>query len=54
MGNSKAQALRVDLSDRAEGVFDVDVPVNQIDLPQGVRILSVRPNLVRVEVVKTQ
>jgi YbbR domain-containing protein len=52
MGAVKGKPLVVDISDRGEGVFDIDVPVNRIELPQGIRILSIRPNLVRVEVVK--
>ncbi len=52
MGEVKGKTLEVDISDRGAGIFDIDVPVNRIEIPAGVRILSVRPNLVRVEVVK--
>jgi YbbR domain-containing protein len=53
MGGTKNKPLTVDISDRGEGSLDVDVPVNRIELPAGVKILSVRPNLVRVEVQKS-
>jgi YbbR domain-containing protein len=53
MDGTKTKPLVIDISDRGAGVFDIDVPVNRIDLPQGVKILSIRPNLVRVEVAKT-
>lgn len=52
MGEAKSKNLELDISNRGAGVFDIDVPVNRIEIPAGVRILSVRPNLVRVEVVK--
>jgi YbbR domain-containing protein len=52
MESSKAKPLVIDVSERGTGVFDVEVPVNRIDLPHGVKILSIRPNLVRVEVAK--
>lgn len=53
MSGTKAKALVLDISDRGAGVFDIDIPVNRIELPQGVRVLGVRPNLVRVEVVQS-
>ena len=52
MGEVKGKTLEVDISDRGPGIFDIDVPVNRIEIPAGVRILSLRPNLVRVEVIK--
>ncbi len=52
MGEVKGKSLEVDISDRGPGIFDIDVPVNRIEIPTGVRILNIRPNLVRVEVVK--
>ena len=52
MGEVKGKSLQVDISERGPGIFDIDVPVNRIEIPTGVRILNIRPNLVRVEVVK--
>lgn len=52
MGEVKGKALQVDISERGPGIFDIDVPVNRIEIPAGVRILNIRPNLVRVEVIK--
>lgn len=48
--NSTSRILKVDLSKKGEGVFEIDVGGNMIDVPRGVKILSVRPNLLRVEV----
>ena len=52
MGEVKGKTLEVDISDRGPGIFDIDVPVDRIEIPAGLRILSIRPNLVRVEVIK--
>jgi YbbR domain-containing protein len=52
MDGTRTKPLTIDISDRGEGIFDIDIPINRIDLPPGVKILSVRPNLVRVEVAK--
>jgi YbbR domain-containing protein len=48
--SSTSRFLKIDLSKRGEGVFEIDVGGNMIDVPRGVKVLSVRPNLVRVEV----
>ncbi len=52
MGEVKGKGIQVDISERGAGIFDIDVPVNRIEIPAGIRILSVRPNLIRVEVIK--
>lgn len=44
--------LVLDLQDRGEGVHDLEIPSSRLDIPLGVRVLSVRPNVVRAEVVK--
>jgi hypothetical protein len=50
MDNPQTQSILIDISDRGEGVLDIDVPLNKIDVPMGVRILGVRPNVIRAEV----
>jgi len=50
MENPQSQSIVIDISDRGEGVLDVDVPLNKIDVPMGVRVLGVRPNVIRAEV----
>lgn len=42
--------LMIDLSSRSAGSVEMDVPLSQIDLPNGVRIVSVRPSLIRAEI----
>ncbi|HEY8269897.1 MAG TPA: hypothetical protein VIG33_03350 [Pseudobdellovibrionaceae bacterium] len=48
--NPQIQSIVVDISERGEGVLDIDVPLNKIEVPMGVRILGVRPNVIRAEV----
>ncbi|MGZ3804301.1 MAG: CdaR family protein [Pseudobdellovibrionaceae bacterium] len=50
MDNPQLQSIVIDISDRGEGVLDIDVPLNKIEVPMGVRILGVRPNVIRAEV----
>jgi hypothetical protein len=52
MDSSLAQTLTMDLSQRGEGVLYVDIPLNRIEVPMGVKILGVRPNQIQVEVVR--
>ncbi len=46
------KSIVFDLSDREDGIVDIDIPASRIDVPAGVRVLSVKPNLVRVEISK--
>lgn len=41
-----------DLSDSSEGLVEIDVPNNRIDVPDGVKVLNVKPNVIRVEIAK--
>ncbi len=50
MDNPQTQSILIDISGRGEGVLDVDVPLNKIEIPMGVRVLGVRPNVIRAEV----
>lgn len=50
MDNPQTQSILIDISERGNGVLDIDVPLNKIDVPMGVRILGVRPNMIRAEV----
>jgi len=50
MDNPQTQSILIDISERGEGVLDIDIPLNKIDVPMGVRILGVRPNVIRAEV----
>lgn len=50
MDSGFSQSIAVDISDRGEGVLDIEIPLQKIEVPMGVKILSVRPNIVRAEV----
>lgn len=45
-------SLNLDFSDRESGVFEVDLSSNIVDVPNGLRILSVKPNIIRIEVAE--
>lgn len=47
------QTLSIDVGDRTEGVYDIDILASRFDIPQGIKILSIRPNLVKFEIVKS-
>ncbi|MFN3697413.1 MAG: hypothetical protein ACK4VO_08225 [Pseudobdellovibrio sp.] len=48
----KLKSIVFDLSDSQEGLVEIDIPNNRIDVPDGVKVLSVRPNVLRVEIAK--
>lgn len=50
----KTQNLNLNISNMGLGLLEVDIPSHQIQAPSGVKILSVRPNMIRVEVSKKQ
>lgn len=50
--SSLSQSITLDISQRGEGVVNVDIPLSKIDVPLGVRILGVRPNQIQAEVLQ--
>lgn len=52
--SSLSQNITLDISQRGEGVVYIDIPLNKIEVPLGVRILGVRPNQIQAEVVKVK
>ena len=49
-----SQGISVDISQKGEGIINVDIPINKIEVPLGVRILGIRPNQIQAEVVTTK
>lgn len=51
-----SQFIALDISDKAPGFYDVDMNASKVDVPRGIRVIGIRPNTIRVEVVekKTQ
>lgn len=46
--------LILNLQNFSEGLHDIDIPNQKIELPAGVKILSVRPNRIRVEIQRNK
>lgn len=41
-----------DLSDKAAGFYDIDMSASKIEVPAGIKVIGVRPQTIRVEVLK--
>lgn len=54
MESTLSQSITLDISQRGEGVVYVDIPLNKIEVPLGVKILGIRPNQIQVEVVRSK
>ena len=54
MESTLSQSISLDISQRGEGVVYVDIPLNKIEVPLGVKILGIRPNQIQVEVVRAK
>lgn len=52
--SSLSQNIALDISKKGAGVVYVDIPLNKIETPIGVRILGVRPSQIQVEVVNVK
>ena len=48
----KIQIINVDVTDRTPGLYDMDIMANRFDLPQGLKILNIRPNSIKFEIIK--
>jgi len=46
------QIVAFDLSDKPKGFYDLDVSTSKIDVPKGLKVVSVRPNTIRVELIE--
>jgi YbbR domain-containing protein len=44
----KTSVLRLDVTDYQPGTFEIDLQANQFDLPQGIRMLSIKPNTLKI------
>jgi len=54
MDTETAQVISLDLSSYQEGTYDVEIPSGKIDVPFGVKILSMNPNHVQVKIGKKE
>lgn len=47
-----SQVIAFDLSDKSTGFYDLEVSSSKIDVPKGLKVVSVRPNTIRVEIIE--
>lgn len=50
--NQEAQVLSINLIHRGPGKYEVVVPTERLDLPFGVKLISVRPKTLQVEIAE--
>jgi YbbR domain-containing protein len=53
MESGMSQLISIDISKKGEGEVEIEIPLKQIDVPFGVKVISVKPSVVRA-VVKHQ
>ena len=49
-----AQVITIDLSSYQEGVYDVEIPSGKVDVPFGVKILSLFPSHLQVKLTRKE
>lgn len=49
-----SQVIAFDLSDKPVGFYDLEVSTSKIDVPKGLKVVSVRPATIRVEIIDKQ
>jgi YbbR domain-containing protein len=47
-----SQILALDLSDKNVGFYDIDINSSKLDVPSGIKVIGIRPNTIRVEIVE--
>ena len=47
-----SQVLAFDLSDKSAGFYDIEMNASKIEVPKGIRIIGIRPNSIRLEIVE--
>lgn len=52
MDSAMTHSLAIDVSGKGVGVVDIEVPIQRLELPLGVKVIGVRPSVVRAEIVK--
>ncbi|MBC7458576.1 MAG: hypothetical protein H7235_09875 [Bdellovibrionaceae bacterium] len=48
----KIQVINVDVTDKESGIYDMDIMASRFELPAGLRILNIRPNSIKFEIIK--
>lgn len=47
------QVLALDLSDKKAGFYELEMNASRVEIPKGLRVLGLRPNTVRVELIES-
>jgi YbbR domain-containing protein len=47
-----AQVLSFDMSDKAAGFYDVEMSASKVEVPAGIKVLGIRPQTIRVEIIE--
>lgn len=54
MDSGMSQLINIDVSHLKAGEVDLEVPIKKIDVPFGVKVISVRPALIRASITKVE
>ncbi|MEZ0392014.1 MAG: CdaR family protein [Pseudobdellovibrionaceae bacterium] len=52
MESGMSQMVSIDVSKKGEGDIELEVPIKQIDVPFGVKVISVKPSVIRARILK--
>lgn len=52
--NGLSQVVTLDLSGKSEGLFQIQIPREKVDLPFGVRLISISPEILDIKLEKRQ
>lgn len=50
MESGMSQLISLDISRKGEGDIDIEIPPKQIDVPFGVKVISIKPTVIRAHV----
>ena len=48
------QTLQINLSDKPVGLYEIDMTPARVEAPAGIKILSVKPSQIRVEITPVE
>lgn len=50
----RMHSTTIDVSDKKSGLYDIEMTPTKFDVPSGIRVLGIRPNTIRVEIIENQ
>ncbi len=50
--NEASQIIAFDMTDKGPGFYDIDVSASKVDVPAGLKVLSLKPNTLRIEITE--